>query len=195
MALTVVEQHIAAMYHTSGQRWMYGPFLLEHGTWFEPRDRDHWPECVRPGVLRECFRNAANLVLRNPERLAYCEGIAHDIIPCEHAWVVDLESGHAYDPTWRRLGSEYLGVVISTEYLRESLVRTGYYGVLLDFVGRSPILSGHARREQWCHEDYLAKRLQQVPHPLAPAPSTGVIMNLPEKHSSGLSESKRKCRR
>lgn len=187
--------------------WEYGSpedFVLRHGRAYE------WaplPEGFEYGEAKQCYANAANLVLLRDfpgasfydgVDLTYVEGYAMSAnlgIAVEHAWVVTPD-GAVIDPTWRdadndecgfcfgegavssecdcseedrdycdpveqhgtepcrfckgtgrgdhpeRAGSEYFGVPIPTDVLRETIVRTGTYGIFDD-----PTVY----REEWPH--------------------------------------------
>lgn len=92
------------------------------------------------GEEKMCFMNATNLVLNNP-KLRYVEGYASrasvPIMEFQHGWAID-ENGDVVDNTWRKgvPEDEYLGVVIPTALLRQTLVKNGYYGVLTNQYGQ-----------------------------------------------------------
>lgn len=131
-------QMVAAMF---GDRQSFEGFLLEHGQHF-PHDED---SLRGDAPLGECYRNAANLALSSPG-LTYAEGIVtiHGV-PIQHAWTIDGD-GRVVDPTFGRTQAsytgEYYGVPVRSDYLRETLVRTGYYGVFQhtnrDWLTRDP---------------------------------------------------------
>lgn len=83
---------------------------------------------------KECFENATQLVLEDPDRYDYCEGFVvstHTPIPIHHAWAVEKETGHAVDPTlgWRP-NSAYFGIQMSRTELVQQLLKNKVYGVL-----------------------------------------------------------------
>lgn len=87
----------------------------------------------KPGLAKECFRNAAKTALRR-RNLIYCEGFAvPDIgiqLPLSHAWLYDPETGRVIETTWREPGLEYWGVAFTREYLATALLRRKYYGII-----------------------------------------------------------------
>lgn len=103
--------------------------VLREGRSFTPRKK---PRDVRFGKVKECFMNAANLVLDRKD-LFYVEGYASirlvGGLPFYHGWCVDQE-GYVIDPTWREVGTAYHGVVLTTNYLRKMLLKTEHYGLL-----------------------------------------------------------------
>lgn len=119
---------------------------------------DRW-RGIRRGPLRNCYQNAANLVISDPDRFIYAEGYAVrpdlGIVVGEHAWVLDRHHAHAViDPTWRNTkGAAYLGIPFSTKYLYSQLAEHKVYG-LLD----TPWAKWPVRRlppEQWLHRDAI----------------------------------------
>jgi hypothetical protein len=106
--------------------------------------RNRWPG-VHRGRVRECFKNAAHLSLRD-DRYVYCEGYAVRPSLCItvglHAWVLDRERGwEVIDPTWRdTAGSAYLGVPFSHKFLTNQLVKNGHYGLIDVWSARHPVL-------------------------------------------------------
>jgi hypothetical protein len=94
--------------------------------------RNRW-KGVRRGKLRKCYWNALNLVLENPSRHIYCEGVANSA-GVFHAWVLDAEAGYrVIDPTWRKTaGSVYLGIPFSRQYIRQVAIKTDQSGVNLN---------------------------------------------------------------
>lgn len=118
--------------HIGGYRSM-GDFVLQNGVAFEPAP---CPKDVRPGELKQCFKNAADLVIHNPSRFIYCEGYAAGVIPVHHAWVFDVcgSFGALVDNTWLRnmAGTDYFGIAINYEYLSDTLLSTERYCSLID---------------------------------------------------------------
>lgn len=101
--------------------------MLAHGRSFEVACT--WPDDVplQRGTVRECFRNCTIAALDNP-RFVYCEGLADAVIPVEHAWVYDLQTGISYDLTWEG-GRDYFGVPFAEPWLRRLVQRNRFYGV------------------------------------------------------------------
>lgn len=114
--------------------------VLKHGQSFDVSHK--WPKSLplERGPAKECFRNCTMAALRNP-RFIYCEGVADAGIPVDHAWVLDSQTGRAYDLTWEK-GIGYFGLAFDTDWLRRRLVSSSYYGMLGN-------LRGWARGWQW----------------------------------------------
>ncbi len=89
--------------------------------------------------VKECYRNAATLVLDNPDQYIYCEGFSTSFgIPMSHAWAVDNKTGKVVDPTWSSRnnlspGKSYFGIAFSTDYLRKTIFDTGVWGLIPDY--------------------------------------------------------------
>lgn len=126
--------------NTIGEYRSMDGFVLKNGINFEPAPL---PKGIRPGVVKECYRNAANLVLGNPRRFIYCEGYALGVIPVMHAWAIDCDC-NVVDSTWVKepcsLGTEYFGVAIKREYLMSMMRKTETYGVIDQWTHGWPIL-------------------------------------------------------
>ncbi|MGN6556067.1 MAG: hypothetical protein ACTHLW_20350 [Verrucomicrobiota bacterium] len=128
-------------------------FVLNHGRHWKPRAL---PDEIKPGKMRECFKNAADLALGfHRNNYIYCEGYALSIIPVMHAWCVDLE-GNVIDPTWTPrtgamidTGREYFGVAIKSAYLSEALLKQKYYGLIDAWQSKWPLLT--APVADWKH--------------------------------------------
>jgi hypothetical protein len=77
----------------------------------------------------------------------YVEGLAYcGLIPTLHAWCVDAD-GNVYDPTWRWGTGHYdvehgelLGVPMSLDFVRETVLTRERYGVLDNFEQGYPVL-------------------------------------------------------
>lgn len=92
------------------------------------------PDDVARGEKKQCFMNAAHESLHSYGSLAYVEGFAFSkdlAFKIHHAWVVD-EDGSVFDPTWDYAPGNalYFGIPFLDEYVRETLLREGYYGML-----------------------------------------------------------------
>ena len=97
---------------------------------------------VKAAPPGECFRNASELALANPE-LTYVEGFgctAQVGMALHHAWVVDPQ-GKVIDPTWLH-GTSYCGVPVETTALQKIMLDTNTWGVF-----------GSARLPRWVAED------------------------------------------
>lgn len=100
----------------------------------------------------QCFKNATELALRNPKYI-YCEGkVSIYGVAIDHAWVCD-QKGNVIDPTLVDKGDDrvahYFGVPFTTSYLRRSIIKNGYYGLLDGFYAREtirPLLEGKVKR-------------------------------------------------
>jgi hypothetical protein len=126
--------------------WVYSSpedFVLRHGVEFPVKGKPKGTRAnpIRMGRARNCYGNAANMVLRqrdrsdDPERFRYVEGFAMgDYFPMQHAWVLDTSDDHVFDLTWRPGEREpiYLGVVFPTDVLLETIRRKWTYGMLDD---------------------------------------------------------------
>lgn len=142
--------------------WAYAgseDLLLREGQVF---DRKVLPRGLRHGLAKQCFFNAAEIVKKQPDRYAYCEGFANpgSIIPVHHAWVMDLRDGIAIEVTWdddlfSGTGPRYIGVPVSTQFALEAVERSG--AVLTDSEGGFPVLRGAVPRDRWLHPLAVAR--------------------------------------
>jgi len=110
-------------------------FVLKNGRFMGARSPE--PDKFRSGRMGQCFANAFRLMLSG---LQYVEGFAAGIIPVLHAWLVDGE-GRVIDPTWRT-GEVYFGVVFPAEFVIETVLARGRYGVLDNYERGFPLLRG-----------------------------------------------------
>ena len=114
-------QDLAAVMKTVGARtdWKYRGFeqlVLDCGTIMEPKPL---PKTIKMGQPRLCYANCQQLALKN-RSLTYVEGyaMAADVsLPLQHAWLLDTD-GCAIDPTWETLGSCYLGIPLTTSWIK-----------------------------------------------------------------------------
>ena len=112
--------------------------LLQHGKFFGVGAKSRK---IKMGQIKQCFMNAAHLALDN-RNFIYCEGFAYNgILPLHHAWVIDSK-GNVIDNTWRKTGTAYFGIPFSTDYLRGTLLKTRYYGLLDRWKDGWPLLTG-----------------------------------------------------
>lgn len=94
------------------------------------------PADVIPGELQQCYTNATNLVISDPDRFDYAEGFAYngDVggVAFLHAWAVEKKSGKVVDNTWDNRGSKnkYYGKTYNRKKLFRHIVKSGMYGVL-----------------------------------------------------------------
>jgi hypothetical protein len=126
-------------------KWSYSSiedFVLKNG-----KQYDYAVSGVRKGKMKECFMNAYHLVQRDPS-LTYVEGYAKTKnlpIAVLHAWAVDKD-GNVHDPTWED-GSSYFGVSFSRDFVEETIVSKGTYGVIDNYEQGFPLLSGKSSKE------------------------------------------------
>jgi hypothetical protein len=126
-------------------------FVLRHGRRWDPHPRP----LPTLGRERECFKNAADLVLlrMRDAGLTYVEGYAareRVPIPVAHGWVVDA-AGRVLETTWRLEPDErvaYFGVPFRVEYLARALVRSKRYGLLDRYEHGWPLLTGRDPAEE-----------------------------------------------
>jgi hypothetical protein len=74
------------------------------------------------------------------------EGYAAAIIPVQHAWCFDRETGLIVDRTWKD-GTDYIGVAVKAGYAARCLRRGRE--VVMDGIGRYPIMTGEVPPEIW----------------------------------------------
>jgi len=145
-------------------------FLLSYGQSFEIRH--DWPSEVplQRGRLKQCYCNASRAAEHS--RFVYCEGVAFSgCLHLPHAWVFDLKTRTAYDPTWED-GEDYFGVPISTRFLRRVEMERLTYGALLDPYPKysTPIID--ASPDKWICEK--AHRILNEPRiEISQEPNTG----------------------
>lgn len=121
--------------------WKYNSiedFVLQHGQAFEFHPL---PERMERGPMKECFRNAFNMMLQERNDLIYVEGFAYGcVIPVHHAWCVDKD-GRVFDFTWEE-GWGYYGIPFKREFVMETILRTERFGVIDNFSEGFPLLRG-----------------------------------------------------
>ena len=114
-------------------------FVFKNGFAFEKtsdRYKGTWPQ-------GECFRNALQFVQTlGPERFVYVEGYAACIIPVAHAWVYDREDKVVIDPTWKEVGSAYIGVPFDFHAALKFVLNRKRYGLIDAFEIGWPLISG-----------------------------------------------------
>lgn len=110
----------------AGMGQAFARAIRDHGAVFTSQALP--PEFER-GPKKKCFMNAGRLAMERDD-LIYCEGIAHNIIPVEHAWCIDRE-GKVIDPTWDEPEKcAYVGVAFDTEWFFDRIQKTGVWGVI-----------------------------------------------------------------
>lgn len=101
--------------------------LLDHGRAFI-YDKDSF---THQGEPKMCFMNAGMLAL-NDSDLTYCEGYFDTFgVISPHAWCIDRH-GFVIDPTlrWHENIGGFFGIPFRTSYLRRTIQRTHYWGLL-----------------------------------------------------------------
>lgn len=107
------------------------------------------PKRMRRGPMKHCYWNSMELVRRGKGRFVYCEGVAASIIPVDHAWCIDRETGRVVDRTWQE-GSCYVGVPIRLKYVQRCLEIEA--PVLMNWREDYPIVTGEVPVEVWREE-------------------------------------------
>ncbi len=109
----------------------FAAYLSKYGQEWKP---GKLPKGVPMGEPKSCFMNASRLVLDDPDKYSYCEGIAyaHGVpqhLGFLHAWAV-TKSGKVVDNTWEHPEKAvYFGVKYDYEKYMKHLVVTGMYGI------------------------------------------------------------------
>lgn len=94
------------------------------------------PDDVQRGPQGQCYMNATQLVINDPDRFDYAEGFAYSGevgtgIAFMHAWAVEKKTGKVVDPTWPKPeSSKYYGVTYERKKVFRHFVKTRMYGVL-----------------------------------------------------------------
>lgn len=116
-------QHVLAFHHLRHTHPTAYQLVLEHG---EPHPAPLGPTDLT-GFERACFFNAGVVALAEPDRYSYAEGYAvawHEWADGEagpspllihHGWLIERDTGHVVDPTWRERGWSYHGIEIPRE--------------------------------------------------------------------------------
>lgn len=114
----------------------------------------NWDESVKLAkrfkcAPKQCFQNCITISVFNPA-LKYCEGYATNIIPTEHAWLVNAQ-GEVIDPTWCILNDkfepDYFGMVLNLKHLPHKAFEPGWLPTVLKHIKRRQSKNG---REQKC---------------------------------------------
>lgn len=146
-------QQEIAMFEKVGHFALMQKFVLKHGQLFTDATK------VKLGKKKECFKNSADLVIRD-RRYEYFEGyLFREELPIliHHAWTVDLSTGLVADPTLReKEGAEYLGIHFQRDLLIEELMKNKVYG-LLD-VGIGPNVPLIRRMDPVLFEEFTKAR-------------------------------------
>jgi hypothetical protein len=103
-------------------------FVLNHGLPYLVNEKTY---AGRRATAKECFKNATQKVLANPD-LHYVEGhiLVHGV-PIHHAWTAN-ETGQVYDPTLKpsKYVGGYIGVPFNHKYLYHTMNTNRVYGIL-----------------------------------------------------------------
>lgn len=112
-------------------------YLIQHGTEMSVAP------AKKPGVPKQCFTNSFREVSRDPGRLCYVEGVAYIPIPIIHAWVVDRETGLAYEATLKKNADiRYVGVPLKWEFVLRMSSETGVYGIFCEHLFVRKLVDG-----------------------------------------------------
>lgn len=146
--LSAMSDMIAKMKYASKDRLFYHSieqFVLENGSEYAySRNTDYGF-----GKMRECFMNAFQLAIANPE-LTYVEGYATSIIPTLHAWCITKDC-KVVDNTWKHDKNApnrgYYGVWFPTDYIMQIAYKRGKYGIIDNLEMEFPLLQAKFDRE------------------------------------------------
>lgn len=71
--------------------------------------------------LGQCYYNAQKIMIQYPMCYRYYEGWVGYIIPLEHGWLVDRNTGLVVDPTMSRVKKkgDYFGISIPKKFINE----------------------------------------------------------------------------
>lgn len=115
---------------------MLHAYILHRGVLFEAAAL---PADVAKGTKRECYRNAGELALAEPEKYAYVEGYAHSVLAVSHAWCVTRD-GQVVDPTWDDAKQcAYVGIPMATEFLSMQVLKSKVWGVFGEMPRRATL--------------------------------------------------------
>lgn len=113
-------------------------WLLKNGQTFGPSIKR--PKGVRLMTKKQCYSNSTLTVLRkelDPEVWFYCEGkVLVNGLPIliDHAWLANKHTGEVIDRTLRHKPGTavYYGIPFSRDYLINTTMKRGYYGLFSD---------------------------------------------------------------
>src|SRR5215831_13237626 len=103
-------------------------FILEHGrSWTVDLNEPPRPKGLRRGRKKECYSNAGRLALDHPE-WRYVEGyvalaLGEGELVIDHAWLADGD--RVIEPTLPGYGTEYFGVAVELDSLRQNITDHG----------------------------------------------------------------------
>lgn len=120
----------ADMMSTVGSMFNIAAYILECGKAY---DGEKLHGNVKRGEAHSCYETSTHMALNDGKGQTYVEGyvVRKNLpVPISHAWVIDGE-GRVVDTVLDRPEDcAYFGIVISNEFLREGIAKTGYYGIL-----------------------------------------------------------------
>lgn len=109
-------------------RMTHEQFVLEYGKTY------HNVAVGKRGAKKECFSNAARLVLASEGEAIYVEGYCMSKkfgLPILHAWIERREDGAAFEVTLDDPENyEYFGIRYQTEFLVTEMVEHRVWGIL-----------------------------------------------------------------
>lgn len=106
-------------------------YLLTHGKEFNYTDVD-WEKSSklckeRECQIKQCFYNAQMIGITQDDKYQYYEGFATNIIPTEHAWLLDKTTKKILDVTWCHFDddrpTDYFGIPIPHEFIARYQVK------------------------------------------------------------------------
>ncbi len=101
-------------------------FFKENGEHFKKLNRALSGVLAQNATMKACYYNCQTTLMRNPN-LRYYEGFAFNIIPMDHAWLIDSH-GQVVDPTWALISGwdkfkpDYFGIHIPREIVEADLL-------------------------------------------------------------------------
>ena len=102
--------------HTDWKYISFEELILDCGIVMEAKAL---PKDIEQGLPQSCYHNCQELAFKRKD-LTYLEGYALSVdipIPLPHAWLLTLDK-KAIDPTWETPGTAYLGVPLSTKWVK-----------------------------------------------------------------------------
>jgi hypothetical protein len=133
--------------------------ILQYGAVFSTKP---CPEELVGEGMGLCYRNAFLATMMDSDRFAFVEGIAHKFAPVPHAWVLDLEDGLAFDPTWTAddMDLEYVGIPFSWHYAMGAMQKRGSMlgGDGFDYDTRDPSPVLRTKPKTWLHQAFSVVR-------------------------------------
>ena len=133
--------------HTAhnGMPWSPAQWLMDNA--LPVQDWSPLPKGVRRRQPKLCYWNSQQVAKRGRGRYVYCEGYATRMIPVEHAWCLDRETGLIVDTTWGEGGHAYCGVPVKLAYAQQCF-RNDRVSVW-DWTGGFPIMTGAVPVAEW----------------------------------------------